>query len=335
MKRRQSSNRSRVSSSSSTTRTTPNNQQKIVAYDSKYINNMRLDEKESNLLLLQAGAKYQQILNRNNEKILTQQIKNYKNETNTSNSSDYLELPWSSSSFILNDETSASPRRETSTTRLPSYPSSPNYNSGSEKSENTSLISTATCSTSTSSKRPSRQAEIKPKVVLHFTNIWKRDWSKEIQVPYEADVQYEKRRKPFEKLEEDQLTQHDTNTETISEQKVSLYDADKLDTIFLSKLTPNLPQTTFENIMFHLESTTNQKIQTAIKLQPGAGIEYDNDQGCNACMGMDCYDMNPIVFCDGCDVAVHQLCYGIEKIPEGEWYCDICIDHLRGIFRAR
>ena len=24
------------------------------------------------------------------------------------------------------------------------------------------------------------------------------------------------------------------------------------------------------------------------------------------------------------DMAVHQGCYGIEELPEGDWYCDVC-----------
>ena len=30
------------------------------------------------------------------------------------------------------------------------------------------------------------------------------------------------------------------------------------------------------------------------------------------------------MFCDGCDKATHQGCYGIAQVPEGNWYCQVC-----------
>jgi hypothetical protein len=44
------------------------------------------------------------------------------------------------------------------------------------------------------------------------------------------------------------------------------------------------------------------------------------EETCAVCKDGMAYDDNEIVFCGGCNVAVHQLCYGIETIPEGEWY---------------
>lgn len=35
-------------------------------------------------------------------------------------------------------------------------------------------------------------------------------------------------------------------------------------------------------------------------------------------------DINPIIFCDGCDIGVHIGCYGIDKVPEGQWFCWSC-----------
>ena len=35
-------------------------------------------------------------------------------------------------------------------------------------------------------------------------------------------------------------------------------------------------------------------------------------------------DRNRMVFCDGCDICVHQTCYGITTIPSGSWKCRTC-----------
>ncbi|AMD21244.1 HEL036Cp [Eremothecium sinecaudum] len=55
------------------------------------------------------------------------------------------------------------------------------------------------------------------------------------------------------------------------------------------------------------------------------GTGYANDQPCAVCGGTDSDNTNAIVFCDGCDVAVHQECYGVVFIPEGQWLCRRCM----------
>ncbi len=41
-----------------------------------------------------------------------------------------------------------------------------------------------------------------------------------------------------------------------------------------------------------------------------------------------CYDdanaVDNIIFCDRCNISVHQSCYNIPKIPPDSWYCDTC-----------
>ncbi|KAH8590495.1 origin recognition complex subunit 4 C-terminus-domain-containing protein [Bisporella sp. PMI_857] len=53
--------------------------------------------------------------------------------------------------------------------------------------------------------------------------------------------------------------------------------------------------------------------------------EDDEDEiACSICSGLDSKRPNAILLCDGCNLAVHQNCYRVAKVPRGEWFCNAC-----------
>ncbi|MES1918218.1 hypothetical protein MHBO_000219, partial [Bonamia ostreae] len=57
-------------------------------------------------------------------------------------------------------------------------------------------------------------------------------------------------------------------------------------------------------------------------------IQDENWTPCDICGVFSSAIADLIVYCDGCGVAVHKLCYGIEPIPKGDWFCAPCTAEL-------
>ncbi|XP_028832172.1 protein Jade-1 isoform X2 [Denticeps clupeoides] len=85
-----------------------------------------------------------------------------------------------------------------------------------------------------------------------------------------------------------------------------------------------LNELTMERVMEQFEQRCYDNMSHAMETEEGLGIEYDEDVVCDVCQSPDGEDGNEMVFCDKCNICVHQACYGILKVPAGSWLCRIC-----------
>ncbi|OWF37269.1 protein Jade-3-like [Mizuhopecten yessoensis] len=180
---------------------------------------------------------------------------------------------------------------------------------------------------------------------------WKQDWEKGVQVPVNSEAiptaniseksswtktggDFKIPRKFLHAIKDESFQQsmHEfTGMQQLSESVVR-YDLDDLDVCWLQKANEEreenaetlIHEWTMERIIEALENQCYEKMQNKKKTEEGLGIEYDEDVVCEVCRSPDSEDNNEMVFCDGCDICVHQACYGIQKIPEGSWLCRVC-----------
>jgi PHD-finger len=80
------------------------------------------------------------------------------------------------------------------------------------------------------------------------------------------------------------------------------------------------------------EATEDDEDEVPLPLRGDALIDpwsLDRDDPsaavCAVCGDGNSHDGNPVVFCERCNVPVHQTCYGIDALPEGEWLCWPCL----------
>lgn len=110
------------------------------------------------------------------------------------------------------------------------------------------------------------------------------------------------------------------------------YDMDEEDVAWLllinqKRVAQSMPEVsvdTFELLMDRLEKESYFQMQSH-KGGDTAPVVIDDDAVCCICLDGECQNSNVILFCDMCNLAVHQDCYGVPYIPEGQWLCRRCL----------
>ncbi|XP_027463145.1 protein Jade-3 isoform X2 [Callorhinus ursinus] len=189
---------------------------------------------------------------------------------------------------------------------------------------------------------------INPDSYYLFADTWKEEWEKGVQVPASPDtIPQPSLRIVAEKVKEVLYMRprkyiHCSSSETTEPGYINImelaasvcrYDLDDMDIFWLQELNEDLAEMGYgpvdENLMEKtvevLERHCHENMNHAIETEEGLGIEYDEDVICDVCRSPDSEEGNDMVFCDKCNVCVHQACYGILKVPEGSWLCRSCV----------
>ncbi|KAG9266383.1 E3 ubiquitin-protein ligase Jade-2 [Astyanax mexicanus] len=183
--------------------------------------------------------------------------------------------------------------------------------------------------------------QLNPEDFYILSDSWRQEWEKGVQVP--ANVEAipipvvrelpEVSRIPFySPTYSGDQSESGFRSSRILQDSGSRYDLDDLDVTWLDLVNaefrelalPELDELTMERVLVVLEIRCEEKMQEAIEAQEGLGIEYDEDVVCDVCRSPEGEDGNEMVFCDKCNICVHQACYGIMKVPQGNWLCRTC-----------
>ncbi|CAB1459486.1 unnamed protein product [Pleuronectes platessa] len=174
---------------------------------------------------------------------------------------------------------------------------------------------------------------------------WRQDWEKGVQVPVSPqsipepvaralgekgkELMFVKPKKLIRTSGAEALGYVDIRTLA---EGMCRYDLNEEDVAWLQNINqefaemamPQLDEITMERVIEELEHRCHENMTHATETEEGLGIEYDEDVVCDVCRSPDGEDNNEMVFCDKCNICVHQACYGIQKVPKGSWLCRIC-----------
>lgn len=181
-------------------------------------------------------------------------------------------------------------------------------------------------------------------------DTWKQEWEKGVQVPVKPDVLPEPQVTfvtPSTTRERFTLPRklicmntngsytaetHQVTPMVLRAEQVCTYDLDDVDQTWLNSFNGEralmglgaVTENEMERTMEELESQVWEKISSSLRNSDDLEIAQDDSVICDVCRSPESEETNEMVFCDKCNICVHQACYGIMNIPSGPWVCRTC-----------
>ena len=177
---------------------------------------------------------------------------------------------------------------------------------------------------------------------VKITDTWKQEFDKGVQVPVDLDClpkpsfhSIEKTAIDYKFVMPKQYYTWKPDVDPVKqlidgEIPTAIYDMDDDDVIFLNYVnelddkTDDIVPVDFEVIITYLDTICQVNIAKKFQQELTYSLQYDDSVFCEVCKDIYSESDNEMIFCDSCNMCVHQSCYGISKIPHGEWYCSPC-----------
>ncbi|XP_068717950.1 PHD finger protein rhinoceros-like [Montipora capricornis] len=188
-------------------------------------------------------------------------------------------------------------------------------------------------------KLPDHQ-NLTPENYMTISDSWRQEWERGVQVPVNPEGVFQPSFRPVEPLYKRTANFKLQSKLLVTPSKMRgrppsskcPYDLSRMDVEWLTALNKvrqkkgliELEEAVLEKAVSYIENKCYDNMGHAIATQEGLSIEYDEDVCCDVCQSPDCEELNEMVFCDSCDICVHQACYGIQNIPAGSWLCHPC-----------
>ncbi|KAI0351350.1 hypothetical protein OH77DRAFT_1429898 [Trametes cingulata] len=136
------------------------------------------------------------------------------------------------------------------------------------------------------------------------------DFNDEFVLPEEHYIRY------IEPLESDLATQ--------VEYDMDEQDQEWLDAVNQERKAQQLDKVSYETFEIIMDRLEKEWFDLSKNIPKSDMALPSEDSTCAICDDSEGENTNAIVFCDGCNLAVHQDCYGVPYIPEGQWLCRKC-----------